>query len=47
MSKTFNLEEVAKHNKPEDAYIVIDNFVYDISKFAKVHPGSYRIINMQ
>ena len=36
---TFTLEEVAKHNTPEDCWIVIDSEVYDVTKFLKVHPG--------
>jgi len=35
------MEEVAQHNKAGDAWIVVDNCVYDISKFLRieVHPG--------
>eukprot|EP01013_Petalomonas_cantuscygni_P004266 TRINITY_DN14597_c0_g1_i1.p1 TRINITY_DN14597_c0_g1~~TRINITY_DN14597_c0_g1_i1.p1 ORF type:complete len:545 (+),score=124.06 TRINITY_DN14597_c0_g1_i1:54-1637(+) len=42
--RTFTLEEVTKHNKEGDAWIVVDSFVYDISKFAKLHPGGRDII---
>lgn len=30
---------VAKHNTPEDCWIVIDNIVYNVSEYWKVHPG--------
>jgi cytochrome b involved in lipid metabolism len=40
----YTREEVSKHNTPEDAWIVIDNNVYDISKFAKIHPGGTQIL---
>lgn len=37
----FTLEEVAQHDKAGDAWIVVDNVVYDISKFLRTeaHPG--------
>ncbi|KAI8615492.1 acyl-CoA dehydrogenase/oxidase [Chytriomyces sp. MP71] len=40
MSKTFTREEVARHNKPDDLWIVIDGKVYDLTVFADGHPGS-------
>lgn len=39
MSATFSLAEVAKHNKPDDAWLIVDGTVYDVTKFAKMHPG--------
>lgn len=38
---SFTMEEVAKHNKDGDAWIAVDNNVYDISKFlrSELHPG--------
>lgn len=36
---TFTRDEVKKHCKPDDAWIVVDGDVYDVTKFAKLHPG--------
>jgi predicted heme/steroid binding protein len=38
-SKTYSTAEVAQHNKAGDAWIIIDGTIYDISKFAALHPG--------
>lgn len=35
----WSLEEVAKHNKPDDLFIVVQNKVYDITDFCEDHPG--------
>jgi protoporphyrinogen oxidase/cytochrome b involved in lipid metabolism len=35
----YNLEEVAKHNKKSDAWIVINKVVADITKWIPDHPG--------
>ncbi|KAL5005706.1 hypothetical protein ScPMuIL_016864 [Solemya velum] len=43
--KYFSMEEVKKHCKPDDKWIVIKNKVYDITNFAKKHPGGARIIS--
>eukprot|EP00933_Yihiella_yeosuensis_P044702 TRINITY_DN39969_c0_g1_i1.p1 TRINITY_DN39969_c0_g1~~TRINITY_DN39969_c0_g1_i1.p1 ORF type:complete len:516 (-),score=143.09 TRINITY_DN39969_c0_g1_i1:286-1833(-) len=36
---TITKEEFAKHNKPDDAWLLIDGDVYDVTKFAGMHPG--------
>jgi len=36
---TFTRDEVKTHCKGDDAWIIIDGDVYDVSKFAKLHPG--------
>eukprot|EP00494_Astrolonche_serrata_P013419 UN13539 len=32
-------EEVNKHNKEGDAWIIVNNLVFDITNFMKLHPG--------
>jgi len=36
---SYTFEEVQKHNTKTSAWLVIDNGVYDVTKFAKYHPG--------
>ncbi|KAJ3111544.1 hypothetical protein HDU96_005605 [Phlyctochytrium bullatum] len=39
MSKEFTRDEVAKHNKADDLWIIIDSIVYNLTDFTAVHPG--------
>jgi cytochrome b involved in lipid metabolism len=43
--KEYTLKEVAKHNTLNDAWTVIHNRVYNITKFIKKHPGGMIILN--
>lgn len=36
--------EVIKHNTPEDCWVVIDGYVYDLTNFIALHPGGPDII---
>eukprot|EP00933_Yihiella_yeosuensis_P045475 TRINITY_DN4085_c0_g1_i1.p1 TRINITY_DN4085_c0_g1~~TRINITY_DN4085_c0_g1_i1.p1 ORF type:complete len:512 (+),score=164.96 TRINITY_DN4085_c0_g1_i1:79-1614(+) len=42
--KTLTMDEVAKHNTKEDCWVVLYGKAYDLSKFAKVHPGGAKLI---
>lgn len=37
-------EELSQHGTPENAWVAIRGIVYDVSKFAKLHPGGRRIL---
>lgn len=39
MTTRYSIEEVNKHNKDGDTWIVVDGKVYDISSFMTAHPG--------
>jgi len=38
-TKTFTLDEVGRHNTPDDCWLIIDEKVYDVSDYGTDHPG--------
>lgn len=42
--KQIEASEVEKHNKKGDLWIVIDSLIYDVSKFAALHPGGETVL---
>ena len=44
VQKSITVEEVSKHNKPNDCWTIIDNNVYDITKFLELHPGGKNVM---
>jgi NAD(P)H-flavin reductase len=45
LEKEFTMEEVSKHDKEGDCWLVIHDKVYDITKFVDEHPGGYIILD--
>ena len=37
--KEYSIDEIRKHNKPNDIWLIIDEYVYDVSRFIHEHPG--------
>ncbi|KAI8609748.1 putative acyl-CoA dehydrogenase [Chytriomyces sp. MP71] len=42
--QSFTTDEVARHNTKDDAWILVDGKVFDITSFLDVHPGGRRIL---
>jgi cytochrome b involved in lipid metabolism len=42
--KEFSWEEVRQHNKEDDLWVVFNGEVYDVSSFAKNHPGGLKVL---
>ncbi|OBT58395.1 hypothetical protein VE04_00784 [Pseudogymnoascus sp. 24MN13] len=44
MSKVFSQSDVASHNKADDIWIIINNDVFDVTKFQDTHPGGKKVM---
>lgn len=42
MSHTFSKDDVAAHKTADDMYIIVDDDVYDLTKFQSEHPGGQK-----
>lgn len=43
-NKKYSIKEVTKHNKESDCWLIINNQVYDVTKFITTHPGGRAIL---
>jgi cytochrome b involved in lipid metabolism len=37
--KFYSTHEIARHNRPNDCWVVIEGQVWDLTEFAPKHPG--------
>ncbi|KAJ9626960.1 hypothetical protein H2203_003418 [Taxawa tesnikishii (nom. ined.)] len=44
MSGTYSKSDVSSHNKPDNLWVIIDEDVYDLTKFQEEHPGGKKIL---
>ncbi|OWR50814.1 cytochrome b5 [Danaus plexippus plexippus] len=44
MTRYFTREEVSRRNHRQDAAIIIDNVVYDVTDFLEHHPGGIEVL---
>ena len=42
---TFTKAQVAKHSSRDDAWIIVDGKVYDVTEYVDIHPGDDAILN--
>lgn len=40
----YTIQEVQKHNKPDDVWIILHNKVHDVTKYLEDHPGGSAIL---
>ncbi|CAB3227431.1 unnamed protein product [Arctia plantaginis] len=46
-TKRFTREQVSKYNNKTESVFIIDNVVYDVSKFLDEHPGGHEVLMNQ
>jgi len=44
MSQRFSAADVAAHKSANDLYIIVDEDVYDLTKFQEEHPGGKKSV---
>ena len=44
MAQTFSTSDVAAHKSKDDLWIIVDEDVYDLTKFQDEHPGGAKIL---
>mmetsp|Transcript_21204 Transcript_21204/g.53518 ORF Transcript_21204/g.53518 Transcript_21204/m.53518 type:complete len:129 (-) Transcript_21204:37-423(-) len=43
-NKAYTIEEVAKHNKRDDIWVIVDDKVFDVTSYVDDHPGGEEAI---
>lgn len=42
--KSYTIEQVQAHNKPNDCWIIIEGKVFDVTNFLTEHPGGKKVL---
>ena len=42
--KVYTVEEFIKHNSKESCWVLMDKYIYDVTKFLSDHPGPYQTL---
>jgi cytochrome b5 len=45
-NQKYTFDEVSKHDQSDDCWIIIDDYIYDVTEFAEIHPGGKNMILM-
>ncbi|KND04446.1 uncharacterized protein SPPG_00175 [Spizellomyces punctatus DAOM BR117] len=43
-TKAYTIEQVASHKSADDAWVVVNGKVYDVTKFLDDHPGGKKVL---
>ena len=43
--KYYEWDEIRKHNKKTDMWIVVNDDVYDVTRFRRAHPGGEKLLD--
>ena len=44
MNSIISIDEVSRHNKKDDCWIIVNDDVYNVSSYLDIHPGSLNAI---
>lgn len=42
--RIYTIDEVKRHDKPDDLWMIIYNKVYNLTNFSKIHPGDVEVL---
>jgi len=44
MNSIISIDEVSKHNKKDDCWVIVNDDVYNVTTYLDIHPGSVNAI---